>query len=181
MAKLNDLFDRPSRPKKGSIDEDGKRVPYSDITFEDVEKMSAEEINNLSQDDYIELAYLREQKKLNEKIQKNTTAQDLRSQVLEHSVSMIKTMQDSFTLDQPITGTQQVACDRLWPIIDNLIAKTEDLKVLEAKNASDIVNAVAKGKMSTKDAVIMMNLLQTKFEIEELPDLLSKIDDIESK
>lgn len=171
-----------SEKKLFSDQNDGnERKRYSDITFEDVEAMTDEEIANLTAEDHLELAYLRKQKKINESKTGNTTAQDLRTQVLSNSLAMIERLQQSFVLNEPLTASELAAYDYLWPIIENLINKTEDLKVLKAKNASDVISAVAKGKMSVKDAASMMSLLQVKFEMEELSDLLDKMDDLEKK
>jgi hypothetical protein len=60
-------------------------------------------------------------------------------------------------------------------IIEQLILKASDLTNIEAATVGDIVKAIGKGKMSLDDGMKFMSVLQTKQNIEELPQLLEAI------
>ena len=155
-----------------------KNDKMSDITFEDVKSMSKEQIDNLSIKDHEKLSFLRREKKENEHKNDNCTAQSLRTQVLSHGVDMIKTLQNSYIHDEKLSNNQMVAFEHLWPIITNLVAQTDDLKRIKAKTASDVISAVTKGKMTAKEGKDLMSLMQSKFEMEELTELLEKMDEL---
>jgi len=54
------------------------------------------------------------------------------------------------------------------------------VKVIQAKNASEIFKQVAAGKMSMKDGLGMMALLKEQVTIEELPKLMAQLAEMES-
>jgi len=120
-------------------------------------------------------------KDIKSKAKTNTTAQDLRSQVLDHSVFMIEKLQKSIhNKDEDISAQQAKAYELLWPIIDNLISKTEDLKCIKAKNASEIILAVSQGRISLSEAKAMMELFKDQLTIEELPKIMEILNKNES-
>lgn len=120
-------------------------------------------------------------KDIKSKAKTNTTAQDLRSQVLDHSVFMIEKLQKSIhNKDEDISAQQAKAYELLWPIIDNLISKTEDLKSIKAKNASEIILAVSQGRISLSEAKAMMELFKDQLTIEELPKIMEILNKNES-
>lgn len=148
----------------------------SDIKLKDLEDMSVTDMNNLSQDDYAELK--RQRQDINRHADQGTTAQDLRDQVMDHTIHMIKKLQSQlYAESEPITAPQAMAYDKLWPVIEDIIKQTSDLKKIEAENASDIIKLIATGKITLKDAAVMMTLLQSKIEIEELPKLIAQLED----
>lgn len=147
----------------------------SDIKLEDLENMSVADMNNLSPEDYAELK--RQRQDINRHAETDTTAQDLRDQVLNHSIHMIKNLQAQLYKDaEPITTQQAAAYDKLWPVLEGIIQQTSDLKKIEAKNASDVIKLISSGKITLKDAAIMMTLFQSQVEIEELPKLLERLE-----
>lgn len=148
----------------------------SDIKLEDVMNMTDEEIENLSFMDQLEIKRQREDIDRNRIA--NTTSQDLRTQVLDHSIPMIKMIQEGVYNDKPLTSVQQQHLDRLWPTIENVIQQTSDLEKIEAKNASDVINLVSKGKLTPERAIVFMKLLSMKTEIDELPKLLEKMSEL---
>ena len=108
------------------------------------------------------------------------TAQDLRKQVLVHGVHMIEKLQKSiYNKDEDISSEQARSYEMLWPILENLISKTEELKVIEASSASEVVDSVNKGKMTTKEGLAMMALLKDQVTIEELPKLIEQLGNLE--
>lgn len=148
----------------------------SDIKLKDLEDMSVADMNNLTQDDYAELK--RQRQDINRHADQGTTAQDLRDQVMDHTIHMIKKLQSQlYAESEPITAPQAMAYDKLWPVIEDIIKQTSDLKKIEAENASDIIKLIATGKITLKDAAVMMTLLQSKIEIEELPKLIAQLED----
>ena len=151
----------------------------SNIKLEDVEAMSDEDIANLTYDDHVEIEKQRDD--IKRKAALDTNAQDLRTQVLEHGIFMIEKLQSGIHNDEPLSGNQARSYEMLWPVITDLISKTEDLKIIKAKNASEIVTAVSKGKMSLRDAAAMMAILKEQVTIDELPKLLEKLAEAESK
>lgn len=119
-----------------------------------------------------------EEKQIQNKERTGHTAQNLRTQILVHGVHMIEKLQTSiYNKDEDISAEQQRSYEMLWPVISDIISKTDDLKIVEAKTASDVIEAVAKGKITMKDALILMSLIQSKTEIEELPKLIAKLDE----
>ena len=158
----------------------------SAITLEEVALMTDDEYNNLSHSDRSRVAELKKKKLEAKKSIRHQecvgdTGQDLREQVMKHGVKMISTVQDSMINDRGLSPVQLNAYNMLWPILTDIISKTDDLKVLDAKSASEIISSVAKGKMTLKDATIMMSIMRQKVEIEELPILLAKLSDLEGK
>lgn len=151
----------------------------SNIKLEDIDAMSDEDIDNLTLEDHEELS--RQRDDIDKKAETHTNAQTLRTQILDHSLSMIRELQDSFHNENQITVNQQQAYDKLWPIIENMISKTEDLKIIEAKNASEVISAVVKGKMTVSDGAAFMALLKDQVTIDELPKLLAKLSEVESE
>lgn len=150
----------------------------SNISFEDVEKMSDEEIKNLTPEDHNELARLRAEKShIKHTANIETNAQDLRNQVLKHSVKAIERVQEVLHSGEKLTPEESQAYDMLWPIIENMISKTEDLKVIEAKNSSEIISAVIKGRMTMQEGSAMMALFKDQVTIEELPKLLARLEE----
>ena len=110
------------------------------------------------------------------------TAQDLRKQVLAHGVHMIEKLQKSiYNKDEDISAEQARSYEMLWPVLENLIDKTEDLKVIQATNATEVIGAVTAGKMTTNEGLAMMALLKDQITIEELPKLLEQLGDLEEK
>jgi len=151
----------------------------SDIKLEDIEAMSDEDIANLTWEDHAELKRQRED--IDRKAEPKIDAQTLRTQILDHGLPMIRELQDSFHNNNTISIDKQKAYDKLWPILENMISKTEDLKIIEAKNASEVISAVAKGKMTLTDAAAFMALMRDQVTIEELPKLLERLSDAESE
>ena len=110
------------------------------------------------------------------------TAQDLRKQVLAHGVHMIEKLQKSiYNKDEDISAEQARSYEMLWPVLENLIDKTEDLKVIQATNATEVIGAVTAGKMTMNEGLAMMALLKDQITIEELPKLLEQLGDLEEK
>ena len=157
-----------------------KYVAVSSIKLEDVDAMSDEEIANLTSDDHAELERLR-----NEKINKNkqqipeTSAQDLRTQVLSHAIPAIEKVQESLNTGKTLEPAESQAYQMLWPIIENLISKTEDLKIIEATNAKDVLNSVSKGKITMAEGLSLMALLKDQVTIDELPNLIARLNESE--
>lgn len=121
------------------------------------------------------------EKDIRNREQSKHTAQDLRQQVLVHGVHMIEKLQSSiYNKDEDISSEQSAAYDKLWPVIEDLIRQTSDLKIIEAKNASEVLEAVTAGKMTLKDAALMMALLKDQVTIDELPKLLEKLSEMEN-
>ena len=152
----------------------------SDIKLEDIEAMSEEDIANLSLDDLRELERLRNEKNhIKHKAKPETNAQDLRTQVLSLGIPAIEKVQQSLIDGTQLDATEMQAYQMLWPIIENLISKTEDLKVIEAKNASEVLTAVTKGKITMSEGLGMMALLKDQVAIDELPNLIAKLSQID--
>jgi len=106
------------------------------------------------------------------------TAQDLRTQVLVHGSYMIEKLQKSiYNKDEDLTSQQSQAYDRLWPLLESLIIKTEDLKITNAKTSNDVIKLVSQGKISSKDGKDMMELLKDQSILDELPKLLAKLEE----
>jgi len=150
----------------------------SNIKLEDIKAMSDEDIENLTLEDHEELEKQKKEKEhIKHKANLKTNSQDLRSQVMKHGVSMIEKVQTNMLGNGEQFNTNQAqAYEMLWPVITDIISKTEDLKIIEAKNASEVINAVSKGKLSLKDAAAMMALLKEQVTIEELPKLLERLE-----
>ena len=148
----------------------------STIKVENIDDLSIADLHNLSPEDYAEIQ--RQRKDVDRHALIETDAQDLRDQVMDHGIHMIKKLQSQmYEGDEPITTQQASAYDKLWPVIEGIIQQTSDLKKIEAENASDIIKLIAKGKITLKDAAVMMSLMQSKIEIEELPNLIAKLDE----
>jgi len=154
----------------------------SDIKLDDIENMSDEDIDNLTADDHWELGRQRKEKgHIKNKANQKSTAQDLRTQVLVHGVSMIERVQNNLLGNgDQFTTKEAQSYEMLWPILEGIISKTEDLKVIEAKNASEVVAAVTKGKLTMKEGLGMMALLKDQVTIEELPKLIAQLEEHES-
>ncbi len=67
---------------------------------------------------------------------------------------------------------------RVWDVAKVIILNANNLKKIEAKSASDITNALSKGKISADDAVKLMTMLKLKSDVEELPKLLDQLSEI---
>ena len=151
-----------------------------DIKLEDFEDMSVADLNRLTAEEHAEL--FRQKADINRHAETGTTDQDLREQIMDHSIHMIKKLQSQMYKDsEAITKEQAVAYDKLWPVMQDIIEKTSEVKKIEAKNASDVIKLISGGKITLRDAGIMMTLLQSKVEIEELPKLLAQLSDLEGK
>jgi len=84
------------------LDHVGNVEPYeSDIKLSDIENMSDEELKNLTMDDHIALE--KQRNDITKKATQKTTAQDLRTQILDHSLAMIQELQESFHNDKQLT------------------------------------------------------------------------------
>lgn len=148
-----------------------------DIKLEDMEDMSVADMNRLTAEEHAEL--FRQRADINRHAESGTTAQDLRDQVMNHSIHLIKKLQSQMYKDsEDITAQQSVAYDKLWPVVEDIIKQTSDLKKIEANNASDVIKLISTGKITLKDAAIMMTLLQSKVEIEELPKLIAQLEEV---
>ncbi len=147
-----------------------------DIKLEDIEDMSVADMNRLTAEEHAEL--FRQRTDIDRHAEEGTTAQDLRDQVMDHSIHLIKSLQSQLYKEaKPITAQQSLAYERLWPVVQDIIQQTSDLKKIEANNASDVIKLISKGKITLKDAAIMMTLLQSKVEIEELPKLIAQLEE----
>ena len=152
----------------------------SKIKLSDLDDMTQEELDNLTIEDHQELRRQREEKAHIKHQAKNTTAQDLRDQVLSHSLKMIEKVQEVIIKgDTALDSDQKEAYDMIWPIITNIISKTEDRKTIAATNTKDIIQAVSKGNMTFEEAERMLLLLRKQQEIDELPKLLEVLYDNE--
>ena len=149
----------------------------SNISLEDVEDMTQEELDSLTLEDYDRLEALREEKNHIKHEAKQTSAQDLRTQVMAHSLSMVEKLQQIIIQDNvEINANQKEAYDMLWPIITNIVSKTEDLRIIEANNAKEVLIAVSKGKMTFDEGMKMMHLLKEQVIIDEVPKLAEMLD-----
>jgi len=149
----------------------------SNITFEDVENMTQDELDNLTLEDYDRLDKLRAEKNHIKHQAKQTSAQDLRTQVMAHSLAMIEKLQQIIIQDNTeINANQKEAYEMLWPMITNIVSKTEDLRIIEANNAKEVLTAVSKGKMTFDEGIKMMHLLKEQVIIDEVPKLAEMLD-----
>ena len=149
----------------------------SNITFEDVENMTQEELDNLTLEDYDRLEELREEKNHIKHKAVDATAQDLRKQIMSHSLGMIEKLQQIIIQDNvEINANQKEAYEMLWPMITNIVSKTEDLRIIEASNAKEVLSAVSKGKITFDEGMKMMQLLKDQQIIDEMPKLLEMLD-----
>lgn len=145
-----------------------------------IDDMSIEDINELSNDELISL--MNERRKIKKFAKHDTDAQTLRDQVLIHGVQMIEKLQGAlYENGDELSQQQAVAYDRLWPIIEDMIRQTSDLKKIEAENAGEVLKLVSSGKITLKDATVMMSLLHSKVEIDELPNLLARMESMKSE
>lgn len=142
-------------------------------------KLTLEEIEELSPEQLME--YTKQFRGVDKHAVRGTTSQHLRNQVLEHGLPMIIKLQEIVYNGDEMTVQQSIAYERLWPIIEDIIKSTSDLKKIEAANASEVLGLVASGKITMKEGMVMMSLLQSKVEIEELPKLLDKLEAIEGE
>ena len=151
----------------------------SSIKLEDIDDMSEEEINNLNIDDHMELARQRKENgHIKHQADTQATAQDLRSQVMALGVPMIERVQNNLLGNgEQFTEKEAQSYEMLWPILENLISKTEDRKVIDAKNATEVLSSVTKGKMTVSEGLAMMALLKDQVTIDELPKLLAKLEE----
>jgi len=149
---------------------DKKRLDFPEMVDDD-----GNEIDFL---DYVALQKEKEDK-LREEIDhhaiKNTTSQDIRKQVLDHSIPMIEMVQKAIYKDQSLTGNQHINLDRLWPVIENILKQTSDIQKIEAKNASDVIKLISDGKITLEDAQKFLLIMKTQVEIDELPKLMEKL------
>lgn len=156
-----------------------KLIFKSNIKLEDIDAMSEEDIKNLTTDDLYELELQRKEKShIKHRASLEASAQDLRTQVLIHGVSAIEKVQQSLISGVKMTAVELQAYDMLWPIIETLISKTEDLKKIQASNAKDVLKLLGEGKLTMKESMAMMALIKDQVAIDELPNLLAKLAEI---
>ena len=115
---------------------------------------------------------------------KQTTAQDLRTTLLESCNMLIRhkvclAIGEKSPLNIALVDTKAV--DDVWKAIVPIMQSTSDVFVYDAKSTNDIIMLLGRGKISINDATRLMSLLQTKQDIDDLPKLIEALQSAESK
>lgn len=107
-----------------------------------------------------------------------TTIQEMREIFLKKGMKVLKhklclaTGEDS-PLDFSVIAREDVddICKVLYPIIQ----QSEELRALNAKSTSDVIQLLGKGKITPEQAFKLMEILEKQQNIEELPKLVKKL------
>ena len=104
---------------------------------------------------------------------------DLRKIFLDNAVEIVISVTNSAkgaddkVLDNP--DVDAAAYMRTWDLASDIIKNSSDIVKIEARTTEGIVKSVCDGKMTVKEARELMELFQTKQNIDELPKLLDAL------
>ena len=65
-----------------------------------------------------------------------------------------------------------------YDFLGKLVLQAGSVQEMNAENASDIIKLVSQGKISMPDALRFMQILQAKQDIEELPKIMEKLNQL---
>jgi len=77
---------------------------------------------------------------------------------------------------------KEFSCDQSWVVsrsmdmLQEMISKASDLHKVETQSAADVMKELAKGKISEAQADRILDMLQKKQAIEELPKLIEQME-----
>ena len=110
------------------------------------------------------------------------TPLQIRSEILKSAPDIIVLLSDLVKHpSKGISKTQQMAIDTLWPTIHTVAIKAQDREAIEAKTSQDIVGLLSKGKVSITEAKDLMSMLRDKSDIDDIRDLMARIEELEEK
>lgn len=111
-----------------------------------------------------------------------TTPLNIRNKVLDSAPDIVDLLHGLITnSSKGIAKTQQMAIDTLWPTIHAVAIKAQDREAIEAKTSQDIVGLLSKGKVSITEAKDLMSMLRDKSDIDDVRDLMARIEELEEK
>ena len=104
---------------------------------------------------------------------------DLRKIFLDNAQDIVVSMTNSAKgADDPVRENPDIdtaSYMNVWNLASDIIKNSSDIVKIEARTTEGIVKAVCEGKMTVKEAKELMELFQTKQNIDELPKLLEAL------
>jgi len=110
---------------------------------------------------------------------------ELRAKFLENAEDVVVSVTNSATgkpdhiLENPLIDEE--AYSKTWDLARDIILASTDAVKIEARTTEGIINAVCNGNITIIEAKELMGLLQTKQNIDELPNLIVKLEELESE
>ena len=68
----------------------------------------------------------------------------------------------------------------IWEIVKSMIINSSENMKAELSTTRDVIKAVTEGKITVSEGEKLINMLKADFEINELPKLIAKIDELEN-
>ena len=79
------------------------------------------------------------------------------------------------------SGTNAQARIDMWELTQKLIVQASDARKLEAHTTAEVIGLLKTGKVTVKEAKELMEMLRTANEVDILPDLMNKMNDIKKR
>lgn len=98
-------------------------------------------------------------------------AKKIRSEFIKDIAPLVKDMVLLARGKGVVANMDEKARDQVWEVAKQIILQTGDTQELEARNIQDVLNLIAKGKVTPSEAKDLMQLVQSKFEMEEVASI----------
>jgi hypothetical protein len=189
MSEKTDLTDWDNKPsllwekswiKEWHTLEDCDKKVLAALYWEDLSQNQKDEF---ASSDYIELMRLQDAKKT--ELVNNPTK--MRQHFLEKASPLIDQMIDAALGNKKMLSTNDYAINQVWSVLQEMIrgannpAPLLDLKGKPIENQIDqILTKVSDGEITFEEAKEYMSLVSTGFNLQKLPELLLKLEQLES-
>ena len=107
---------------------------------------------------------------------------DLRQELLTKGITVIRQKLAMATGENHIVNMAQLdkkSFDEVWEALVPMMQSAQDTVKLQAGTTDEIIKLLGEGKISTNDALKMMDMILKKTEADELPRLLEKLEETE--
>jgi len=110
---------------------------------------------------------------------------ELRSEFLQNASAVVKSVTDSgqglkdnvIDFDNPDFNPDNYS--KTWDLARDIILASADAIKIEARSTEGIINSVCNGNITIPEAKELIAMLQMKQNMDELPELLLKLEELE--
>jgi hypothetical protein len=106
------------------------------------------------------------------------TPSEIRANFLKKAEPLIDEYVGASLGKSQLSSNDATARSEVWSLLRDILVNADDLKKVSASNTKSVLRLLRRGKITIDEAERLMRIMQTDFEVTELPALLEKFESL---